>query len=86
MFSFAPHSLNEKESIEMACEFRFSQIVRGPHTANVRCVCCIRIAAALAQRTTGTLRGQVLDPQGAVVANANVTVTNEATGASQVLQ
>ena len=35
---------------------------------------------ASAQRTTGTLRGQVLDPQGAVVPNAPVTVTNQETG------
>jgi len=37
---------------------------------------------AFAQRTTGTLRGQVLDPQGAVVSNAQVTVTNESTAVS----
>jgi hypothetical protein len=37
---------------------------------------------ATAQRTTGTLRGQVLDPAGAVVANANVTATNQQTGVS----
>jgi len=45
---------------------------------------CLSVAA-LAQRTTGTLRGQVLDPQGAVVGNATVTVTNEDTGVSQVV-
>src|SRR5947209_7031827 len=38
---------------------------------------------ALAQRTTGTLRGQVLDPQNAVVPNAKVTASNEATGVVQ---
>jgi hypothetical protein len=38
---------------------------------------------AFAQRTTGTLRGQVLDPQGAVVADARVTVLNQATGVEQ---
>ena len=37
---------------------------------------------AVAQRTTGTLRGQVLDPAGAVVANAQVTATNTQTGVS----
>jgi outer membrane receptor protein involved in Fe transport len=37
---------------------------------------------ALAQRTTGTLRGQVLDPSGAVVATAQVTATNQDTGVS----
>ena len=40
-------------------------------------------SVALAQHTTGTLRGQVLDPAGATVSGANVTVTNEATGVSQ---
>src|SRR5439155_1818230 len=39
-------------------------------------------ASAFAQRTTGTLRGQVLDPAGAVVPNAEVTVTNQETGVS----
>lgn len=37
-------------------------------------------ASAFAQGTTGTLRGQVLDPAGAVVPNAEVTVTNQETG------
>ncbi len=37
---------------------------------------------AFAQRTTGTLRGQVLDPSGAVVANAQVTATNQDTSVS----
>jgi carboxypeptidase family protein/TonB-dependent receptor-like protein len=35
---------------------------------------------ASAQRTTGTLRGQVLDPTGAVVPDAAVTITNQETG------
>src|SRR5690349_8478776 len=35
--------------------------------------------AAHAQRTTGTLRGTVTDPQSAVVAGATVTAQNEAT-------
>ena len=38
--------------------------------------------SALAQSTTGTLRGQVLDPTGATVANAQVTATNMETGVS----
>src|SRR5215831_11614226 len=38
--------------------------------------------SAFAQGTTGTLRGQVLDPAGAAVANAQVTATNKETGVS----
>ena len=41
--------------------------------------------SGFAQRTTGTLRGQVLDSQGAVVANAQVTITNQATGVSEAV-
>src|SRR5256714_15367320 len=37
---------------------------------------------ALAQATTGTLRGTVTDAQGGVIAGATVTVKNEATGTS----
>jgi hypothetical protein len=36
----------------------------------------------LGQAVTGTLLGTVLDPTGAVVPNANVTLTNEGTGVS----
>jgi hypothetical protein len=35
---------------------------------------------AMAQATTGTLRGTVADPNGGVIAGANVTAKNEATG------
>jgi hypothetical protein len=41
--------------------------------------------STLAQRTTGTLRGQVLDPQGAIVANAQVSITNQATNVVNTL-
>src|SRR5258708_13949560 len=37
---------------------------------------------AAAQRTNGTLRGQVLEPMGAGVPNARVTATNQDTGVS----
>ena len=38
---------------------------------------------AFAQHTTGTLRGQVLDPAGATVAAGQVSIKNEATGVAQ---
>jgi outer membrane receptor protein involved in Fe transport len=45
-------------------------------------LCAFGAETALAQRVTGTLRGQVLDPAGSSVANAQVTATNEDTGVS----
>ncbi len=39
-------------------------------------------ASTYAQRNTGTLRGQVLDPTAALVPNAQVTATNVETGVS----
>ena len=39
-----------------------------------------------AQETTGSLKGTVVDPNGAVVAGANVTLTNTGTGSSQTKQ
>lgn len=38
----------------------------------------------LAQATTGTIKGTVVDPNGAVIAGASVTVKNEATGVEEV--
>jgi outer membrane receptor protein involved in Fe transport len=35
---------------------------------------------AMGQSTTGTLRGQVLDPQGAAITNATIKIVNQATG------
>ena len=47
-------------------------------------LCCIILflsgAAAVAQTITASIRGTVTDPSGAVVAGANVTATNVATG------
>jgi hypothetical protein len=41
---------------------------------------CILIVPLAAQSTSGTIVGTVTDPTGAVVAGANVTVTNQGTG------
>lgn len=40
---------------------------------------------ALAQNATGSITGAVMDPNGAVIANATVNVTNKATGAARRL-
>jgi len=67
---------------------KFSEPHRGLKSAlAVAAVVCLVVftllpVSSFAQGTTGTLRGQVLDPQGAVVQKANVTVTNQATGVS----
>jgi len=49
-------------------------------------LCMFATNVALAQRVTGTLRGQVLDPAGASVTNAQVTATNENTGVSVTMR
>src|ERR1700676_301604 len=43
-------------------------------------LCMFTGNVAFAQRDTGTLRGQVLDPSGAVIPDAQVTVSNQQTG------
>jgi outer membrane receptor protein involved in Fe transport len=42
----------------------------------------LSVAPAMAQATTGTLRGTVVDPNGGVVVGATVTAKNEATGST----
>ena len=48
--------------------------------AAVACLLSLLPIVALGQSTTGTLRGQVLDPQGAVIANAKIRINNQETG------
>src|ERR1700731_1226361 len=50
--------------------------------ALLACLFMLGANVACAQRVTGTLRGQILDPAGSSVANARVTATNEDTGVS----
>ena len=45
--------------------------------------CLVPSGSAQSSYTTGTVRGQVVDPTGAVIPNALVTVTNPATGVSR---
>ena len=46
-------------------------------------ILCILATASLAQTVTGTVSGTVKDPAGAVIAGADVTLTNQTTGVSQ---
>jgi len=47
------------------------------------CVCLLLTTSGLAQRSTGTVAGTVLDPTGAVVSGAKVTVTNMGTNVAR---
>jgi outer membrane receptor protein involved in Fe transport len=49
-------------------------------SAAIACVLLLLTVVAIAQSTTGTLRGQVLDQQGAAITNAKIKITNQATG------
>src|SRR6266403_296016 len=53
---------------------------RSTTLALVAVFCLLTGTGAFGQRTTGRLRGQILDPSGGAVANAQVTVTNQQTG------
>ena len=48
--------------------------------AALLCASMLLTSLALAQRTTGALSGQVLDPQGAAFPNAKISITNQETG------
>jgi len=41
--------------------------------------CCLRVAAAFGQSGTAALSGTVVDPNGAVVPGAEITIRNSAT-------
>ena len=58
-------------------------ISRGFWLLSIGAAVAFFCSSAAAQNTTGALRGQVLDPAGAVIVGAGVTVTNEATGVTQ---
>ncbi|HWY69233.1 MAG TPA: TonB-dependent receptor [Terriglobales bacterium] len=49
-------------------------------SAVLACVSLLLTSIALGQSTTGTLRGQVLDQQGATIANAKIKIANQETG------
>ncbi len=63
-----------------ACQSFFCNLSRGISVLLVTALALLLSNPASAQRTTGTLRGQVLDPTGAVVPDAAVTVINQETG------
>src|SRR5262249_20581160 len=49
-------------------------------SAVLACLLLALTTVASGQSTTGTLRGQVLDPQGATIPNAKIRITNQDTG------
>src|SRR3569833_2989127 len=51
----------------------------------VLCVVSLLLAPLYAQKTTGNNAGVITDPSGAVVANATITATNVATGATRTV-
>src|SRR5262245_16164966 len=54
--------------------------------ASLLSLVCLLTISALAQVTTGTVRGVVTDPNSAVVANAKVTITKRSTNVSTTTQ
>ena len=49
-------------------------------TARIVLACALTLPAVLAQQTTGTITGRVVDEQGADIADATVTAANADTG------
>src|SRR5437762_12281614 len=69
----------ERATLSRACRYQVNGRSSVVLALLVTATALLFSASAFAQRTTGTLRGQVLDPAGAVVPNAEVTVTNQET-------
>jgi hypothetical protein len=72
----------EKVIVNGPCRYRLNRLSSAAFALLVVATALFFSVSAFAQRTTGTLRGQVLDPTGAAVANAQVTATNKETGVS----
>ena len=72
----------------MTCELNFKvhggalRLIEGYFLAGacIAIMLLLMLPPAFAQRTTGTLRGQILDPTNAAVPNSQVTATNQDTG------
>ena len=62
--------------------FRLSSVRGLLYSALILGLALVFSMPTAAQRITGTLRGQVLDPSGAAVPDAQVTATNQETGVS----
>jgi hypothetical protein len=75
----------ERETRVEPCQYRVNRVRSSFLVALVAALTLVVVftVPVSAQRLDGTLRGDVLDSTGAVVADANVTVTNEGTGVSQ---
>src|SRR5882672_9153829 len=71
-----------KEKQFGATQSLFCRVSRSISWLAVTALILLLSNPASAQRTTGTLRGQVLDPTGAVVPDVPVTITNQETGVS----
>jgi len=70
----------------LVCRFMSSSVSRGScRFLLVAALVGLSLPASFGQTSysTGTLRGTVLDPQGASIANASLTVTNTATGVAE---
>src|SRR3989440_8732264 len=72
----------ERATLSRACRYQVNGRSSVVLALLVTATALLFSASAFAQRTTGPLRGQVLDPAGAVVPNAEVTVKNQETGVS----